>query len=103
VINTYVWFQLGTFEGPDGPVHGEISRYFAGDPNAGYFLSGFFPIMMFGLPAACLAMIRYAQFPKVASGILLSAALASFLTGITEPIEFAFLFVARCSTSSTPS
>jgi PTS system N-acetylglucosamine-specific IIC component len=94
VINTYVWFQLGTFEGPDGPVQGEISRYFAGDPNAGLFLSGFFPIMMFGLPAACLAMIRHAQFPKVASGILLSAAFASFLTGITEPIEFAFLFVA---------
>ena len=94
VINTYVWFQLGTFEGPDGPVHGEITRYFAGDPNAGYFLSGFFPIMMFGLPAACLAMIRHANFPKVAAGILLSAAFASFLTGITEPIEFAFLFVA---------
>ncbi len=94
VINTYVWFQLGTFEGPEGPVHGEISRYFAGDPNAGLFLSGFFPIMMFGLPAACLAMIRHAQFPKVAAGILLSAAFASFLTGITEPIEFAFLFVA---------
>ncbi|MBA2344058.1 MAG: PTS transporter subunit EIIC, partial [Rubrobacter sp.] len=66
VINTYVWFQLGTFKGPDGPVHGEITRYFAGDPNAGYFLSGFFPIMMFGLPAACLAMIRHANFPKVA-------------------------------------
>ncbi|MBA3611211.1 MAG: PTS transporter subunit EIIC, partial [Rubrobacter sp.] len=94
VLNTYVWFQLGSFEGPDGPVNGEITRYFAGDPNAGYFLSGFFPIMMFGLPAACLAMIRHAQFPKVASGILLSAAFASFLTGITEPIEFAFLFVA---------
>jgi PTS system N-acetylglucosamine-specific IIC component len=75
-------------------VNGEITRYFAGDPNAGYFLSGFFPIMMFGLPAACLAMIRHAQFPKVASGILVSAAVASFLTGITEPIEFAFLFVA---------
>ena len=94
VINTYVWFQLGTFEGPDGPVQGEITRYFAGDPDAGLFLSGFFPIMMFGLPAACLAMIRHAQFPKVAAGILLSAAFASFLTGITEPIEFAFLFVA---------
>lgn len=94
VINTYVWFQLGTYQGPDGPVQGEITRYFAGDPNAGYFLSGFFPIMMFGLPAACLAMIRHAQVPKVASGILLSAALASFITGITEPIEFAFLFVA---------
>ena len=94
VLNTYVWFQLGTFEGPDGPVNGEITRYFAGDPNAGYFLSGFFPIFMFGLPAASIAMIRHAQFPKVASGILLSAAVASFLTGITEPIEFAFLFVA---------
>lgn len=94
VINTYVWFQLGTYEGPDGVVHGEITRYFAGDPNAGSFLAGFFPIMMFGLPAACLAMIRHARFPKVASGILLSAAFASFLTGITEPIEFAFLFVA---------
>ena len=94
VINTYVWFQLGTYEGPNGPVQGEITRYFAGDPTAGYFLSGFFPIFMFGLPAACLAMIRHARFPKVASGILLSAAFASFLTGITEPIEFAFLFVA---------
>lgn len=94
VINTYVWFQLGTYNGPDGPVHGEITRYFAGDPNAGSFLAGFFPIMMFGLPAACLAMIRHARFPKVAAGILLSAAFASFLTGITEPIEFSFLFVA---------
>ncbi|MEJ7843793.1 MAG: PTS transporter subunit EIIC [Rubrobacter sp.] len=94
VLNTYVWFQLGTFEGPDGPVNGDLTRYFAGDPTAGSFMAGFFPIFMFGLPAACLAMIRHARFPKVASGILLSAAFASFLTGITEPIEFAFLFVA---------
>lgn len=94
VLNTYVWFQLGTFNGPDGPVQGDLTRYFAGDPSAGFFMAGFFPIMMFGLPAACLAMIRHANFPKVASGILLSAAFASFLTGITEPIEFAFLFVA---------
>jgi len=94
VLNTYVWFQLGTFNGPDGPVNGDLTRYFAGDPSAGFFMSGFFPIMMFGLPAACLAMIRHARFPKMASGILLSAAFASFLTGITEPIEFAFLFVA---------
>jgi PTS system N-acetylglucosamine-specific IIC component len=94
VLNTYVWFQLGTFEGSDGPVNGEITRYFAGDPNAGLFLSGFFPIMMFGLPAACLAMIRHARLPKVAAGILLSAAFASVLTGVTEPIEFSFMFVA---------
>jgi PTS system N-acetylglucosamine-specific IIC component len=57
-------------------------------------MAGFFPVMMFGLPAACLAMIRHARFPKVAAGILLSAAFASFLTGVTEPVEFAFIFVA---------
>jgi len=90
VLNTYVWFQLGTYHG----AHGDLNRYFAGDPTAGNFMAGFFPIMMFGLPAACLAMIRHANFPKVAAGILLSAAFASFLTGITEPIEFAFVFVA---------
>jgi N-acetylglucosamine PTS system EIICBA or EIICB component len=94
VLNTYVWFQLGTFHGPKGIVTGDLNRYFAGDPNAGHFMAGFFPIMMFGLPAACFAMIRHARFPKVAAGILLSAALASFLTGITEPIEFSFMFVA---------
>ncbi len=95
VINTYIWLQLGTYNPPGGEVvHGEITRYFAGDPEAGSFLAGFFPIMMFGLPAACLAMIRHARQTKVAAGILLSAALASFLTGITEPIEFAFIFVA---------
>ncbi|GAC1346501.1 MAG: N-acetylglucosamine-specific PTS transporter subunit IIBC [Ktedonobacteraceae bacterium] len=94
VLNTYIWFQLGTYKGPHGVVHGDLTRYFAGDPTAGHFMAGFFPMMMFGLPAACLAMIRHARYPKVAAGILLSAAFASFLTGITEPIEFAFLFVA---------
>ena len=90
VLNTYVWFQLGTYHG----AHGDLNRYFAGDPTAGHYMAGFFPIMMFGLPAACLAMIRHANFPKVAAGILLSAAFASFLTGVTEPVEFAFVFVA---------
>jgi PTS system N-acetylglucosamine-specific IIC component len=94
VINTYVWFQLGTYPAATGPVHGDLNRYFAGDPAAGDFMAGFFPIMMFGLPAAGLAMIRQARVPKGAGGILLSAALASFLTGITEPLEFAFVFVA---------
>ncbi len=94
VLNTYVWFQLGSYNGPKGVVHGDLTRYFAGDPTAGHFMAGFFPIMMFGLPAACLAMIRHARFSKVAAGILISAAFASFLTGVTEPIEFAFIFVA---------
>lgn len=90
VLNSYIWFQLGSFHG----VHGDLQRYFANDPSAGLFESGFYPIFMFGLPAACLAMIRQARYPKVAAGILLSAAFTAFLTGITEPIEFAFIFVA---------
>nr|BBH92329.1 pts system, N-acetylglucosamine-specific iibc component [Thermogemmatispora argillosa] len=94
VLNTYVWLQLGTYHTDHGIVTGDLNRYFAGDPTAGNFMAGFFPIMMFGLPAACLAMIRRAQYPRLAAGILLSAALTSFLTGVTEPIEFAFLFVA---------
>jgi N-acetylglucosamine PTS system EIICBA or EIICB component len=94
VLNTYVWFQLGTYHGAQGIVHGDLTRYFAGDPTAGNFMAGFFPIMMFGLPAACLAMVRHANFPKVAAGILLTAAFTSFLTGVTEPIEFSFIFVA---------
>src|SRR5207245_1264887 len=77
-----------------GIVTGDLDRFFAGDPTARNFLAGFFPIMMFGLPAAFLAIIRHANFPKVAAGILISAALTSFLTGVTEPVEFAFLFVA---------
>ena len=67
-----------------------------GDPAAGTFMTGFFPVMMFGLPAAAIAMWREARPEKrtLIGGIMISAALASFLTGITEPIEFAFLFVA---------
>jgi N-acetylglucosamine PTS system EIICBA or EIICB component len=95
VLNSYVWFQLGSYTGAHGAVvHGDLTRYFAGDPTAGNFMAGFFPIMMFGLPAACLAMVRQARIPKVAAGILITAALTSFLTGVTEPIEFAFIFVA---------
>lgn len=95
VLNSYVWFQLGSFTGANGVVsHGDLTRYFAGDPTAGNFMAGYFPIMMFGLPAAALAMVRQARIPKVAAGILLTAALTSFVTGVTEPIEFAFIFVA---------
>lgn len=94
VLNSYVWFQLGSFHGPKGIVYGDLNRYFAGDPAAGNYMAGFFPVMMFGLPGAALAMIRRAKYGKVAAGILLSAAFCSFLTGVTEPIEFAFIFVA---------
>lgn len=100
ILNNFVWFQFGDFttvqNGIDTVVHGDLTRFFARDPQAGTFMAGFFPVMMFGLPAACLAMIKTADSKrkKATAGILLSMAFTSFLTGITEPIEFAFMFLA---------
>lgn len=75
---------------------GETARYFAGDPAAGRFMASEFPLMLFGLPAACFAM--YLRAPenrrKAVAGIMITAALTSIITGITEPIEFSFIFVA---------
>ncbi|MGC5412522.1 PTS transporter subunit EIIC, partial [Streptomyces sp. DT225] len=96
-LNTFFWFQAGEFTGSDGgTVQGDISRFFAGDPSAGQFTSGFFPIMMFGLPAAALAIAHTArpERRKEVAGLMLSVALTSFVTGVTEPLEFSFLFVA---------
>ncbi|MFJ5779860.1 PTS transporter subunit EIIC [Streptomyces sp. NPDC093094] len=92
ILNSVVWFVLGDYNG----VHGDLNRFFAGDPDAGLFMTGFYPIMMFALPAAALAIWREArpEQRKTVGGIMFSAALTSLLTGITEPIEFSFLFVA---------
>ena len=92
ILNNVAWFVLGDFNGTTG----DLRRFFAGDPHAGAFMAGFFPIMMFGLPAACLAMYRSAlpDRRKAVGGMLLSLALTSFLTGVTEPIEFSFMFLA---------
>ncbi|WP_019517497.1 N-acetylglucosamine-specific PTS transporter subunit IIBC [Sphingomonas sp. Mn802worker] len=92
ILNNLAWFVLGDFGGATG----DLKRFFAGDPSAGAFMSGFFPVMMFGLPAACLAMYRAAPPGRRAgvAGLYLSLGLTSFLTGVTEPIEFTFLFLA---------
>lgn len=92
IINNIAWFILGDYHG----VTGDLNRFFAGDPTAGAFMAGFFPVMMFGLPAACLAMYRAARAGnrRLVGGVLLSMALTSFLTGVTEPVEFAFMFLA---------
>ncbi len=92
ILNNIAWFLLGDY----GGVTGDLKRFFAGDPAAGAFMSGFFPVMMFGLPAACLAMYHEAQSARrrAVGGLLASMALTSFLTGVTEPIEFAFMFLA---------
>ncbi|REC95871.1 N-acetylglucosamine-specific PTS transporter subunit IIBC [Kushneria indalinina] len=92
VLNSLVWFVFGNFEGATGDLH----RFFAGDPSAGRFMTGFFPVMMFGLPAAALAMYHTAAKDQRArvGGMLFSLALTAFLTGITEPLEFTFIFLA---------
>jgi PTS system N-acetylglucosamine-specific IIC component len=92
ILNNMAWFLLGDYNG----VTGDLNRFFAGDPTAGTFMSGFFPVMMFGLPAACLAMYRSAPVERrsAVAGLLFSMALTSFLTGVTEPIEFSFMFLA---------
>jgi PTS system N-acetylglucosamine-specific IIC component len=97
IVNSFVWFMHGSYTTPGGEtVTGELTRFAQGDPTAGTLTSGFYPILMFGLPAAALAMIHMANKKQrgVALGILASAAFVAFLTGITEPLEFAFMFVA---------
>jgi N-acetylglucosamine PTS system EIICBA or EIICB component len=97
ILNNPPWFIFGEYTTAGGEVvHGDIPRFLAGDPTAGAFMTGFFPIMMFALPAAALAIWHEArpEHKKAVGGIMLSAGLTAFLTGVTEPLEFAFMFVA---------
>jgi PTS system glucose-specific IIC component len=97
VWNVPFFFQAGEYTDPStgAVVHGEIARFISGDPTAGNMTGGYL-FKMWGLPAAALAMWQAARPENRAKvgGIMISAALTAFLTGITEPIEFAFLFVA---------
>ena len=103
------WYMFGDYVTQNGQtIHGDQTIWFkmleegvksfsgGGYTNAGKFLQGEFPLMLFALPAACFAMYREArtQNRKIVAGILFSAALTCFLTGITEPVEFMFIFVA---------
>lgn len=92
VLNSITWFVFGEFNGATG----DLNRFFAGDPTAGSFMTGFFPIMMFGLPAVALAIYFSAKKQNRAAvgGMLMSVGVTSFLTGITEPLEFMFMFLA---------
>lgn len=100
ILNSVFWFQLGDYthlkEGVEVVANGDLHRFFAGDPTAGVYMSGFYIVMMFGLPAMALAI--YLTTPKSerkkAGAILAGVAFTSFLTGITEPLEFLFLFIA---------
>ena len=97
ILNSFIWFVFGEYTTPAGVVAtGDLNRFFAGDPHAGMFMGGFYIMMMFGMPAVALAMYRAAK-PENRSkvgGALASVAFTAFLTGITEPIEFMFMFLA---------
>ncbi|MDA6327476.1 PTS transporter subunit EIIC, partial [Escherichia coli] len=77
-------------------IKGDLWRFIAKDPSAGIFMTGFFPIMMFGLPGAAFAMVAAAKKErrKAGAGAMAGLAFTSFLTGITEPIEFLFMFLS---------
>ena len=97
ILNSFIWFVFGQYTTPAGVVAtGDLNRFFAGDPHAGMFMAGLFITMMFGLPAVALAIYYAApaaKRPEIA-GLLASVAFTSFLTGITEPIEFMFMFIS---------
>ncbi|MFD0306330.1 PTS transporter subunit EIIC [Streptomyces sp. NPDC127119] len=96
-VNTVAWQEIGSYKDSAGALwHGDLPRFFHGDPTAGQFMTGFFPIMMFALPAAALAITHCArpERRKAVGGMMISLALTSFVTGITEPIEFSFMFIA---------
>jgi len=100
ILNSVFWFQLGEYsylkDGAEMVANGDLHRFFAGDKTAGVYMSGFYVVMMFGLPAMAYAI--YLNTPKIyrkkVGAILAGVAFTSFLTGITEPLEFLFLFVA---------
>ena len=90
-LNSVFWFDVAGIN--------DLGNFWAGTGElgvTGQYMAGFFPVMMFGLPAGALAMYHTAKDnkKKVAAGLLLAAALSSFFTGVTEPLEFAFMFLA---------
>ncbi|MDB4866042.1 MAG: glucose transporter subunit [Cohnella sp.] len=97
LLNHVFWFQVGEYTDSSGAVYfGDMPRFFAGDPNSGAYMAGLYPTIMFALPAVAFAIIHEAREdlkPKISKQLRI-AALGSFLTGVTEPVEFAFLFVA---------
>ena len=90
-VNSVFWFDVAGIN--------DLGNFWAGTGTlgvTGQYMAGFFPVMMFGLPAGALAMYHTAKDnkKKIAVGLLLAAALSSFFTGVTEPLEFAFMFLA---------
>lgn len=98
IINNLIMYVFGSFVDPRTGqlMQGEVPRFYAGDPNSGYFLAGFYITCMFAIPAICLAIAHESrpEHRKRVTGLMVTAALTSLITGITEPAEFAFMFAA---------
>ena len=97
VLNAYILFEIGSYTNAAGEVvHGEIPRFMAGDPTAGWFRTGFYVIMMFGIPAIALAIYKTAREDrkKEVKGVMTAGAVTAFASTVTEPIEFSFLFAS---------
>jgi len=101
LLNSVPWFQLGSCQtASGGTAHGDLTCFFQGVDGSnswtGSFMTGFFPIMMFALPAAALAIWHTAKPAKrkATGALMISVALTAFITGITEPLEYAFAYVA---------
>jgi PTS system N-acetylglucosamine-specific IIC component len=100
ILNSIFWFQIGDFsyvkDGATIVANGDLNRFFAGDTTAGVYMAGFYIVMMFGLPSMALAiyLTTAKESRRRVGAILGGVAFTSFLTGITEPMEFLFMFEA---------
>lgn len=97
VFNAYIFYELGSYTTANGTVvTGEMTRFLAGDPSAGSFLVMFYVIMVFGIPGVAAAMYKTArpENKEEVKGLANSGALTSIVAGITEPIEFSFMFTS---------
>ena len=98
ILNNLIMYVVGGYTDPvtGQLVHGEVPRFYARDPSAGYLMAGFYLTMVFAVPAICLAIAHEARPEEKTrvTGIMVTAALTSAITGITEPAEFAFMFLA---------
>ena len=97
ILTNLIEHVFGSYVTPAGNlVTGEVARFMAGDPTAGFFTGGMFVIKLFALPAAALAMLHEARRENrtQVAGLMLTAALTSIMVGITEPVEFVFIFTA---------
>lgn len=96
ILQNLIEYVLGSYTAAGKVLHGEVPRFFAGDPRSGFILGGYYIVMMFSVPAACLAITHEArpENRKRVGGLMATAALSSAMLGITEPAEFSFMFSA---------